>query len=149
MPVGLHLLALLLHLVGVVLWVGGMVFIRVCLVSTAITTAQWAEALEHFFPIAWSSILLIIASGGFMLTERGYSNAPSGWLLMAVTGSIMSIIFVSIWFGPWQVLRAALVAGVPAQARARAAMHSINKRLDIVLVLATLTATAATLGLSL
>jgi uncharacterized membrane protein len=147
--VGLHLLALFLHLVGVVLWVGGMVFIRVCLVSTTLTTAQWAEALEHFFPVAWTSILLVIASGGFMLTERGYAHAPPGWLLMAVTGSIMSVIFVSIWFGPWQELRAALTAGVPAQARARTAMLSICKRLDVTLAFATLTATAATLGLSL
>jgi uncharacterized membrane protein len=144
-----HHLALFLHLTGVALWVGGMVFIRVCLVSPAITAAQWAQALERFFSLSWISIALIVITGGFMLIVTGYAHAPPGWILMAVLGAIMIAVFASIWFGPWAALRTALAKGALAQAQARAAIQRIDKRLDIVLVLATLTSVVATLGLAL
>ncbi|MDR1228777.1 MAG: hypothetical protein LBK55_07135 [Azoarcus sp.] len=140
-------LALFLHLTGVVLWVGGMVFIRVCLVSPALTVAQWAEALERFFSLSWTSIALIVITGGFMLIAVGYAHAPPGWIIMAVLGTAMIAVFASVWLGPWMALRAALAKGGLAQARE--AMRRINKRLDIVLVLAILTSVVATLGLAL
>ncbi|MDR3214008.1 MAG: hypothetical protein LBT71_08885 [Azoarcus sp.] len=142
-------LALFLHLTGVVLWVGGMVFIRVCLVSPALTVAQWAEALENFFSLSWTAIALIVISGGFMLIAVGYAQAPWGWLMMTFLGTVMIAVFASAWLGPWVDLHAALTKGGLAQARARAAMQRINRRLDIVLVLATLTAVMATFGLAL
>lgn len=144
-----HHLALFLHLTGVVLWVGGMVFIRVCLVSPTLTAAQWAEALAHFFSLSWVAIALIVITGGFMLIAVGYARAPLGWLLMTFLGTVMIAVFASLWFGPWMALREALAKGGPAQTQARAAIQRINKRLDIVLVLATLTAVVATLGLAL
>jgi uncharacterized membrane protein len=148
-----HHLALFLHLTGVVLWVGGMVFIRVCLVSPTLTAAQWAEALAHFFSLSWVAIALIVITGGFMLIAVGYARAPLGWLLMTFLGTIMIVVFASLWFGPWMALREALAKGglaqAQAQAQARAAIQRINKHLDIVLVLAILTAVAATLGLAL
>ncbi|MDR1063576.1 MAG: hypothetical protein LBL48_06545 [Azoarcus sp.] len=142
-----HHLALFLHLTGVVLWVGGMVFIRVCLVSPALTVAQWAEALERFFSLSWTSIALIVITGGFMLIAVGYAHAPPGWIIMAVLGTAMIAVFASVWLGPWMVLRAALAKGGLAQAHE--AIRRINKRLDIVLVLAILTSVVATLGLAL
>lgn len=145
---GFHHLALFLHLTGVTLWVGGMVFIRVCLVSPTLTTAQWADALEHFFSLSWVSIALVVISGGFMLIVIGYSHVPPAWLLMAVLGALMILVYASIWFSPWAELRAALAHGASAQSRAQAAVRRINKRLDISLVLAALTSTAATLGLA-
>ncbi|MDR1854867.1 MAG: CopD family protein [Azoarcus sp.] len=146
---GFHHLALFLHLVGVVLWVGGMAFIRVCLISPALTGAQWAEALERFFPLAWMSIALIVVSGGFMLSVTGAANAPWAWLAMSVLGTAMIIVFASIRFGPWVELRVALARGGLAQAQARAAIARIEKRLDVTLALAILTATMATLGLGI
>ncbi|MDR2092893.1 MAG: hypothetical protein LBP58_06215 [Azoarcus sp.] len=144
-----HHLALFLHLTGVALWVGGMVFIRVCLPSPTLTVAQWAETLEHFFPLSWTSIALIVITGGFMLIAVGYAHAPPGWIIMTILGTIMIAVYASAWFSPWTMLRAALAKGALAQAQAREAMRRINKRLDIVLVLATLTSVVATLGLAL
>ena len=143
-----HHLALFLHLTGVTLWVGGMVFIRVCLVSPTLTAAQWAEALERFFPLSWFSIALIVISGGFMLIVTGYAHAPLAWLLMTLLGTVMIAVYASLRFAPWRELRAALARGDLAQAQAQAAMQRIIKRLDITLVLAVLTATMATLGLA-
>jgi uncharacterized membrane protein len=142
-------LALFLHLTGVTLWIGGMVFIRVCLVSPALTTAQWAEALERFFPLSWVSIVLVVISGGFVLIWTGYEHMPQAWLLMTFLGTAMIAVYASLWFAPWTKLRAALARGDLAQAQAQTAAQRISKRLDITLVLAALTATAATLGLSM
>jgi len=146
--VSFHHLALFLHLTGVTIWVGGIVFIRVCLVSPVLTTAQWAEALGNFFPLSWVSIALVVISGGFMLIVTGYAHAPLAWLLMAFIGTVMIAVYASLWFAPWTELRAALARGGLAQAQAQAAAQRINKRLDITLVLAALTATVATLGLA-
>lgn len=142
-----HHLALFLHLTGVVLWVGGMVFIRVCLVSPTLAAEQWAEALAHFFSLSWAAITLIVITGGFMLLALGPARAPLAWLLMTFLGTVMIAVFASLWPGPWKALREALAKG--EQAQARAAIQRIDKRLDVVLALATLTAVAATLGLAL
>ncbi|MDR2015715.1 MAG: CopD family protein [Azoarcus sp.] len=144
-----HHLALFLHLTGVTLWIGGMVFIRVCLVSPALTTARWAEALEKFFSLSWISIVLIVISGSFMLVWIGHAHVPRAWLLMAFLGAVMIAVYASLWFAPWKELRAALARGGLAQAQAQAAVRRINKRLDITLALSALTATAATLGLAM
>ncbi|MDR0716008.1 MAG: hypothetical protein LBF50_01155 [Azoarcus sp.] len=146
---GLRHLALFLHLTGVVFWVGGIVFIRACLASSALTGAQWARTLARFFPLAWVSIAFITLSGAFALLDTGHARAPLGWLLMAVTGSLMIAVFISLRLGPWRDLLAALAAGAPARARAEAALRNIGRYLDIVLALAALTATAATFGLGL
>lgn len=144
----LHL-ALFLHLTGITLWIGGMAFIRVCLVSPALTTAQWAEAFERFFSLSWVSIALIVISGGFMLIVTGYAHAPRAWLLMAFLGTAAVAVYASLWFAPWAELRTALARGGLAQAQAQAAAQRICKRLDITLALAALSATAATLGLAM
>ncbi|MDR2260260.1 MAG: hypothetical protein LBE06_04865 [Azoarcus sp.] len=146
---GLRHLALFLHLTGVVFWVGGMVFMRACLNSSALTGAQWARALARFFPLAWVSIAFITLSGVFALLDTGHARAPLGWLLMAVTGSLMIAVFVSLRLGPWRDLRAALAAGERARAREEIALQNIGRYLDSVLALAALTATAATFGLGL
>jgi uncharacterized membrane protein len=142
-------LALFLHLTGVTLWIGGMVFIRVCLVSPALTTVQWVEALERFFSLSWVSIGLIVISGGFVLIWIDYAHVPRAWLLMTFLGTVMIAVYASLWFAPWTELRAALARGGLAQVQAQVAVQRINKRLDITLALAALTATAATLGLSM
>ncbi|MDR2032155.1 MAG: CopD family protein [Azoarcus sp.] len=148
---GLRHLALFLHLTGVVFWVGGMVFIRACLATSMLTGAQWIQVLERFFPLAWASIAFITLSGVFALFDTGFARAPLGWLLMAVTGSIMIAVFVSLRLGPWRDLRAALAADGQARARERAeaALRGIDRYLDIILALAAVTATAATFGLGL
>jgi uncharacterized membrane protein len=144
--VGFHHLALFLHLTGVTLWVGGMAFIRFCLISPSLTTAQWATTLGKFFPLSWASIALIVLSGGFMLIVTGTAQAPRAWVWMSFLGAAMIAIYASLWFAPWKQLCAALKRGDAAQGKA--ASLRINRRLDMALALAVLTATAATLGLA-
>lgn len=149
----LHHLMLFLHVVGVVVWVGGMAFAWLCLRPAAMQLppdrrlSLWAAVLAGFFRLVWLSIVLILASGFGMLLEVGFGGAPVAWHIMTVTGLVMIAVFVSIWFGPWMAMRTA-VAGED-WARAAVAMNRIRQRVGFNLALGLVTTAVATLGLGL
>lgn len=149
----LHHLMLFLHLVGVIVWVGGMAFAWGCLrpAATALPPAQrlalWAGVLQRFFPLVWAAIALILLSGAAMLHEVGFAGAPLAWHLMTATGLVMIAVFGSIWFGPWRALRAAVAT--EDWARAAVAMNLIRQRVAFNLGLGTATVALASLGLAL
>lgn len=149
----IHHLMLFLHLVGVVVWVGGMAFAYLCLrpAAAVLPPAQrfplWAGALARFFPLVWIAVALIVASGGWMLYEVGFARAPIAWHLMLVTGAVMIAVFMMIWRGPWRELRKAVAAD--DWAAASFAMNRIRQRVGFNLVLGLVTIAIATLGLGL
>lgn len=149
----LHHLMLFLHVVGVVVWVGGMAFAWLCLRPAAMQLppdrrlALWATVLHGFFPLVWIAIGLILVSGFAMLVEVGFGGAPIAWHVMALTGLVMVGVFVSIWFGPWPRMRQAVAA--EDWARAAVAMNLIRQRVGFNLVLGVVTMAIATLGLGL
>src|SRR5215831_4997179 len=64
-------LAFALHILGAVVWVGGMFAIYVCL-RPALVTLEPPQRLrlmrvtfQKFFPWVWTAILLLLASGAF------------------------------------------------------------------------------------
>src|SRR5438128_9978939 len=76
-------LALALHILGAVVWVGGMFAIYVCL-RLALGTLEPPQRLrlmritfQKFFPWVWLAILLLLASGYWMLftTFGGFAGA--------------------------------------------------------------------------
>lgn len=149
----IHHLMLFLHLVGVVVWVGGMAFAWLCLRPAAMQLppdrrlSLWAAALQGFFPLVWVSIALILGSGFGMLLEVGFGGAPVAWHVMTLIGLVMIAVFVSIWFGPWMALRSAV--GAEDWARAAVAMNRIRQRVGFNLALGLITTAVATLGLGL
>ncbi|ANQ85086.1 hypothetical protein dqs_2049 [Azoarcus olearius] len=146
-----HHLMLFLHLLGVTVWVGGMAFAWGCLrpAAMALPPAQrlalWAAVLRTFFALVWAAIGLILLSGVSMLLEVGMAGAPKAWHLMALTGAVMIAVFVSIWFGPWRALRAAVAREDWAQGAI--AMQRIRARVAFNLALGIATIALATLGL--
>lgn len=149
----IHHLMLFLHLVGVVIWVGGMAFAYLCLrpAATQLPPVQrfplWAGVLSRFFPLVWLAVALIVLSGGWMLYETGFARAPIAWHLMLVTGAVMIAVFVAIWFGPWRGLRGAVAA--EDWAAGSVAMNRIRQRVGFNLALGFVTIAIATLGLGL
>ena len=147
-----HHLMLFAHLVGVIVWVGGMAFAWLCLrpavgaLAPAERIALWVAVFERFFMIVWVSIGLIVASGLTMLLATGFANSPPAWHLMTLTGAVMIGVFVSIWIGPWPALRGALAAR--DWARGAAAMATIRQRVAVNLMLGGITVAIATLGLA-
>lgn len=147
-----HHLLLLVHLAGVIVWVGGMAFAHFCLRPSAmqLPPAQrlslWHGVFGRFFPIVWGAIAAIGLSGCAMLVEVGFAQAPRSWHMMAGVGLVMMAIFASIWFGPWQALKAAVVA--ESWAQGAQALNVIRQRVTFNLVLGTLTVVLATVGLA-
>jgi uncharacterized membrane protein len=148
----LHHILLFAHLVGVIVWVGGMAFAHFCLRPAALPLppAQrlglWSGVFGRFFPIVWLAIAVIVASGFAMLLEVGFAQAPRSWHIMAAVGLVMAGIFASIWFGPWRALQQAVAA--ESWAQGAQALNLIRQRVTINLVLGVLTVLLATLGLA-
>lgn len=146
-------ISLFLHLVGVIVWVGGMAFAYGCLrpAAGALPPPQrlslWVGVFSRFFPLVWAAIALILLSGGGKLALVGMKAAPPAWHVMLLTGLVMIAVFVSIWFGPWQALKKAVAAeDWPSGA---VALNSIRRRVGLNLLLGVLTVAVATLGLAL
>src|SRR2546430_3167049 len=86
--------ALAVHLLGAVVWVGGMFAIYVCL-RPALGTLEPPQRLrlmrvtfQKFFPWVWLAILLLLASGYWMVftTFGGFAGARSFIPLVALIG---------------------------------------------------------------
>ena len=91
---------LLLHLLAVVVWVGGMVFALFCLRPAAIAVLPPPQriplmhaALGRFFKNVVLSIALILGSGGAMIVMVGLKNMPVAWQWMIGLGALMMTIF--------------------------------------------------------
>jgi uncharacterized membrane protein len=111
-------LALMLHLLGAVVWVGGMFAAYVCLRPAAGALeppqrlALWRRFFAKFFPWVWVSILLLLASGYWMLltTFGGFKGAPLYINLMQTIGLVMIALYVWLFHGPWLKFKRAVDA---------------------------------------
>ena len=63
------IVGLILHVLGAVIWVGGMFFAYMALrpsagaLEHAMRLALWQRVFSHFFPWVWASILALLTSG--------------------------------------------------------------------------------------
>ena len=103
--------ALALHIFGAVVWVGGMFAIYVCL-RPALGALEPPQRLRlmrvtfgKFFPWVWLAILLLLASGYWMLftTFGGFAAASPYIHLMQ-----MIALFVWLFHGPWLAFKRAV-----------------------------------------
>lgn len=111
-------LALALHVLGAVVWVGGMFAIYVCL-RPALGTLEPPQRLKlmqvtfrKFFPFVWLSILLLLGSGYWMIfmTFGGMRNIGMHIHLMQGIGWVMIVLFLWLFHGPWLKLKRAVDA---------------------------------------
>jgi uncharacterized membrane protein len=107
-------LFLLLHLVSVVVWVGGMFFAYMALRPVAASVLEppqrltlWAGVFGKFFPWVWASVALILATGLHMLMALG-AAAPHYALAMLALGVVMMLIFAHVFFAPYKKLKRAV-----------------------------------------
>src|SRR5207253_8229274 len=94
--------ALAVHILGAVVWVGGMFAIYVCL-RPALGTLDPPQRLrlmrvtfQKFFPWVWLAILLLLASGYWMVFTAfsGFAGAGLHVHLMQMIGWLMIALFV-------------------------------------------------------
>jgi len=110
-------LSYLLHVLGIVVWVGGMFFAYMALRPVAASVLEppqrltlWAGVFDKFFPWVWASVVLILATGLHMLMVFGGLAAPHYAMTMLVLGVVMMLIFGHVFFAPYKKLKRAVVA---------------------------------------
>ncbi|MBT3041522.1 MAG: CopD family protein [Candidatus Thiodiazotropha sp. (ex Codakia orbicularis)] len=107
-------IAMTLHIIGVIIWVGGMFFAHMILrpaLNDSLEAPQRLSLLlrvfDGFFPWVWVAVIAILASGFWMLFMF-YEDNIGLWLgFMTVVGILMSAIFVFIYAIPYKQIRVA------------------------------------------
>lgn len=102
-----------LHIMGVVIWVGGMFFAYMVLrpvVNQLLPSPQmlkfWQAVFASFFHWVWLSITVILASGLHMISEMGgFGKLPFNVYLMFAIGAMMMLIFLYVFFTAYRKLK--------------------------------------------
>lgn len=104
-----------LHILGFTIWVGGMFFAYMMLRPIAATRLEpaprlglWEGVFGKFFPWVWLAVVLILASGLYMMMQMG--NPPLYVLAMFSVGIGMVVIFAYVFFAPYGHLKRAVAA---------------------------------------
>jgi uncharacterized membrane protein len=163
----LYALMVFLHVLAVVVWVGGMFLMRFAVRPVAVAQLPppqrlplLAEVLGRFFGWVTAAVVLVLATGLAMIVGigaaagamaagksafgEGLRLAHASVHLMSGLGVVMSLVFAFIRLVPFPRLRGALAA----QQLAAAAGHLdlIRRLVAVNLVLGVLTIASATLG---
>lgn len=108
-------IALFLHVLSDVVWIGGMFLAYVAVRPAAMEVLEppqrlrlWAGIFRRFFPWVWVAVLLSLATGFFMMGRMG--AVPNFVIIMTVIGLVMSAIFMHIYFAPFGRLKRAVAA---------------------------------------
>ncbi|ROR29534.1 CopD family protein [Inmirania thermothiophila] len=125
--------ALALHLLAAVVWVGGMFFAYLVLRPAAaaleppVRIALWREVLGRFFRWVWGAVLVLPLTGYWMVAALG-GLAHARWPVhaMQAVGWLMIALFLWLQARPWPALRAAAAAGDwPAAGAALARVRAV------------------------
>lgn len=144
-------IALWLHLLGTIIWVGGMFFAHVALrpalsaLPPQVRLPLMAATLAGFFNWVAASVGLIVITGFLMIFGLGGFGVVGVHIhLMTVLGLVMASIFGYIVAVPFPQVRAALAGG--SWETAGAALAQVRRLVGINLILGLVTLTVAILG---
>jgi uncharacterized membrane protein len=145
-----------IHLLSVIVWIGGMVFTQFFLRPAVATLAApervrlMHDVLGRFFNAVLVAAVLALASGTWMIGRMARQMAQSGvkfnmpieWMVMALLGFVMLAIFGHIRFVLYKRLtRAVTDAAWPAGGAALASIRTwvtVNLVIGVVIVAVTL-----------
>lgn len=139
-------LALALHVLSAVVWVGGMVFAYVFLrpaagpLAAAERLGLWSRVFARFLAVVWAAVVLIVLTGYHLLFAvwHGFAAAPLYVHAMQGIGLVMALLFLHLWFAPYRRFKQAMAAGdLPAAAtrldQIRLIVH-VNMMLGLIVV---------------
>jgi uncharacterized membrane protein len=129
--------ALAFHVLGAVVWVGGMFAAYMCLrpAAGALEPPQrlrlWRAFFAKFFPWVWVAVVLLLLSGYWMLltTFGGFAGAPPYIDLMQGIGWLVIALYLWLFHGPWLKFKRA----VDAQDWPAAAAH-LNRIRQVIMI---------------
>jgi uncharacterized membrane protein len=108
-----------LHMLAVVVWVGGMFFAYMALRPVAAEQLEpparlqlWVGVFKRFFPWVWLAVALIVLTGFTIIlgVYGGFTNAGVYVHLMTGMGILMMLIFFHVFFAPFKRLKLAVAA---------------------------------------
>lgn len=105
-----------LHLLAIVMWVGGMLFAHMMLRPAAASQLEpparlnlWVGVFGRFFPWVWLCVVVVLGSGlGMMFRYFGGFTAPMYIHAMFGLGIVMMLIFAHVYFAPYRRLKRAV-----------------------------------------
>lgn len=106
-------ISLALHVLSVVIWVGGMFFAYVILRPAAASQLEppfrlnlWRHVFSRFFPWVWASIIIAPITGiGLTVPFGGFAQSPMYVHIMTALGIIMILIFLHVFFAPFKKIK--------------------------------------------
>ena len=111
--------AIALHLLFSVIWVGGMFFAYMALRPVAgsllealVRLALWSQVFQRFFPWVWAAVIILLASGLWMII-KGFGGMAAVGLhihIMLTLGLVMMLLFMHLFFSPYRKLQRAVIA---------------------------------------
>ncbi len=111
--------AVLLHVLAVVVWVGGMFFAHQVLRPVAVEQLQppqrltlWVGVFGRFFPWVWVSVVTVLCTGFWVILSifGGFANLGLYVHIMTGLGILMVLIYGYVYFMPYMKLKAAVSA---------------------------------------
>ncbi len=146
------IVAIGLHILAVIVWVGGMFFAYMCLrpaagpMEPADRLALWGRGFDKFFPWVWASIAVLLASGYGMIfvVLGGFGSAGVHVHIMQATGLTMILLYLHLWFAPYRRYKQALASDDLAEAGRR--LNQIRVIIAINLPLGLVTAIVGATG---
>jgi uncharacterized membrane protein len=144
--------AVMLHSVAAVVWVGGMFFALVALrpatapLEPGARLELWSRVLARFFAWVIAAILVLLASGYAMVfaVYGGFRGIGMPINIMQGLGIVMMLVFCHLYFAPWRRFRVALARqDYPAAARQ---LNQIRLIVTINLVLGIITVAVGSSG---
>ena len=111
-------IALALHLLTALIWVGGMFFAIMVLrlavgeLEPPVRAPLWGRVFQKFFPWVWMAVIILPLTGYWMIFAvwGGFANPPIHAHIMHGLGLIMIAVYLHLWFAPYRRFRAALAA---------------------------------------
>ena len=134
-------IAITLHVLAAVIWVGGMFFgflaVRPALgeLETQMRARIWVGIFRRFFPWVWACIVVLLVSG-FLMTRDSFDNVsaiPAFVYVMMGLGVLMMLLFGHLYFAPYKRLKQAVATGDDALAARSIAQIRITMAAILVL----------------
>jgi uncharacterized membrane protein len=111
--------AVTLHILSAVIWVGGMFFAYVALRPVAATLLDpptrlplWSRTFAKFFPWVWMAVVILPLTGYWMMFQYmgGFAGARLHVHFMQAIGIVMIVIYLHVFFAPYARLKRAVAA---------------------------------------
>ncbi len=145
-------IAIALHVLAAVIWVGGMFFAYVALRPAAAVTLEpplrltlWVNTFKRFFPWVYVCIIFLLATGFWLISQSGgMAQVGKHIHTMMTLGIIMVLLFLHVYFAPYKRLKNAVT--VEDWAKGGKAIAQIRILIGVNLTIGLVLISVATIG---